>query len=57
MQKGFVSVDPITRHLTWMKDEWNDVKFLIKSQIPQLCDAGSLIMTKNGLLIIELPAD
>jgi hypothetical protein len=57
LNKDCIVHDPATRRLTWNSNAWPTKSFPFKSDIPKLCDAGSLVLTNSGLLIVELPAE
>jgi hypothetical protein len=57
IEKEFVLHDPVSRRLTWNSRKWSTDRFPFKSDIPKLCEAGHLVMSKAGLLIVETPAE
>jgi hypothetical protein len=55
--KGYVYTDPITRRVQWNSREHPVSSFPFKTDIPKLCEAGHLVQSKAGLLIVETPAE
>ena len=55
--KGYVSTDPLTRRVQWNSAEHPVSSFPFKTDIPKLCEAGHLVQSKAGLLIVETPAE
>jgi hypothetical protein len=55
--KGYVSTDPATRRVSWNSADHPISTFPFKTDIPKLCEAGHLVQSKAGLLIVETPAE
>jgi hypothetical protein len=55
--KGYVYTDPVTRRVDWNKREHPISSFPFKTDIPKLCEAGHLVESKTGLLIVETPSE
>jgi hypothetical protein len=55
--KGYVSTDPVTRRVQWNSVDHPVSSFPFKTDIPKLCEAGHLVQSKAGLLIVETPAE
>ena len=55
--KGYVYTDQVTRRVQWNSAEHPVSSFPFKTDIPKLCEAGHLVQSKAGLLIVETPAE
>jgi hypothetical protein len=55
--KGCVFTDPMSRRVQWNSREHPVSSFPFKTDIPKLCEAGHLVQSKAGLLIVETPAE
>jgi hypothetical protein len=55
--KGYVFTDHLTRRVQWNSAELPVSSFPFKTDIPKLCEAGHLVQSKAGLLIVETPAE
>jgi hypothetical protein len=55
--KGYVFTDQVTRRVQWNSAEHPVSSFPFKTDIPKLCEAGHLVQSKAGLLIVETPAE
>jgi hypothetical protein len=55
--KGYVFTDPVTRRVSWNSAQHPISSFPFKTEIPKLCEAGHLVQSKAGLLIVETPAE
>jgi hypothetical protein len=55
--KGYVFTDQATRRAQWNSAEHPVSSFPFKTDIPKLCEAGHLVQSKAGLLIVETPAE
>jgi hypothetical protein len=55
--KGYVYTDQVTRRVQWNSKEHPISSFPFKTDIPKLCEAGHLVQSKAGLLIVETPAE
>jgi hypothetical protein len=55
--KGYVFTDPLTRRVQWNSTEHPVSSFPFKTDIPKLREAGHLVQSKAGLLIVETPSE
>jgi hypothetical protein len=56
-EEEMVFLDPASRRLTWNERRWGKETRPFQSPVPKLCEAGHLVLTGEGLLIIETPAE